>query len=619
MASGCAFGRVILIATLAAALTPALGHAQLPDLPSPLPPGSSPPPEDPPERPPPQPPPPPGAPIGTATYRVDPAHRGWAPDERLVPPLERRWRRRLPGPSISVVYGAGRIYVLTNGRIHALRPRNGRRIWTARVAPTIANYLAFDDGRVISGGSYGAAAFDSASGRPIWRRDIELDLGGLAVYPVATGGVVYLGRREGGVIALSAATGDTVWTSEGDSTLNALTVDADRVYSAGSCEEAEAWSRVDGSRVWHRDRQLFGCRQAAEDLGAPVEYRGRLYEPRFSEVFDALTGRDAGRYPGLGMPAFAGNYGVFHREGRIWAVQLRAGRRVWSSPLRTRGGSRYRVGGDHLIIVGGTVYTVDPDGHIEGRVLQSGAVAWAGRVPDPPFPSSYRPQLAAAPGLLLATSERSITAFRSIFRPRRRSIGLGSGPPDIYLHDWVAVVGVVGRALRRGRPAVRVEVDRWPFGRRFRHVERHRFGRDGWFGFLERPVRNSRYRVRIRGVRSRAVKIYTYPYFRFRIRSRGRTHFAARVRFRRPPGMRLAGRRAFIYLFRRGDPRVRRLGGARLIAGRRTFRYTVVARRPARGGRLAACIKGQARLGLGRAYPLSRHCGRARIRDLIYP
>ena len=77
-------------------------------------------------------------------------------------------------------------------------------------------------------------------------------------------------------------------------------------------------------------------------------------------------------------------------------------------------------------------------------------------------------------------------------------------------------VRIRGRLTRNGRPlagrVVRLKGDPYPFGNGFRTLARTRTARDGRFGFVGPPRRNTRFRVTGAGSGSPSVLIYAdYP------------------------------------------------------------------------------------------------------------
>lgn len=108
-----------------------------------------------------------------------------------------------------------------HSEIAGLHPDTGDRLWGMRTAGCIAGAVAVGDGTIFSMVDDSAAedgrppvplrllAVDIATRRPRWTRSLPSAGAGR---PVLAGSVVYLGTREGTVLAFNAATGDPCWT-----------------------------------------------------------------------------------------------------------------------------------------------------------------------------------------------------------------------------------------------------------------------------------------------------------------------------------------------------------------------------------------------------------------------
>jgi outer membrane protein assembly factor BamB len=603
-----------LLATALVAGWPAAAEAQPCPLPIPLCDqggGGDPPPEPTPEpepqpQPVPPPPPPPGpltAVEGSATVGVDPGHTGYFPDAKLAPPLEPVWRHKFryvegaPAGS-SPLYGQGRVYVSHAGMLEALDARNGRVLWTVRAQGTAG---AYDAGRVfmIDGGTL--RAHSAADGAALWTVKVNENYP-LSGVPVATGGVVYVTGQEK-LAALDAATGAERWHTGGIE--NTPAVDEGGVYASVTCGWNFGFNRADGTSRWSTQPTCSGSGGST-----PVVHRGRLYVPENSTVYDAASGAVLGTYAG-GTPMFAGDIGVFDTpDGRMRGVDLDDGRELWTARVMPKDARPY-LGG--RIISGSTIYALAP-GRLDAIDLRTGVRVWSGAVPEY-HTADMATVVGAAPGLLLVLANGQLTAWENMFDPEPREIEFGPKAAEVLSRERVAVGGIVGADLR-GAATATLEFDAAPYGR-WRRLTTARIQPDGYVGFRVRVDRNTRLRVRVGRRTSNVGTLYAYPKVGFKIGRAGATRVRTTATIRHPRGIRMAGRRAVVYLGRFHSKRFQRLGSATLSGGGGTARAVVVHGIPTGitdEDFVAVCVVGQAKLGLGRNAGLTRACGRRSVR-----
>jgi outer membrane protein assembly factor BamB len=592
-------GRVLIATLIALAAWPvAPAFAQLPPLPPIGPPGGG----DPePERPP-SPPPVSRAP-GSVTSRVDVAQTGFFADDGLVPPLKRRWRVSFGAET--VLAAEGKVFLSKFDQTQAVDQRTGRVVWTAPVRGTKA---AYDAGRLFVNAGGGITALDARSGAVLWAKRIS-DISNPQT-PVASGGFVYVvDTQDGDLYAFRASDGSSAWVRQSLQADGAPVVDNNRVY-VSDCDATWAHDRRDGAQVWKTSADcVFGA--------TPALHAGRLWtagsqglgDEHSSPILDPASGRVLARYPG-GSPTFVDGLAVTaHREVALTARNERTLTTAWS------------LKGDYVppIAIGHDLYTATKDPSDDRFYLvaldsEDGSVRWSQRFGG--FTRSDEGvRFAAAPGLLLVSANGNVTAYESEFAPSAGGIDIGADQFDAFAGTRVGLGGVLGSSLRARRPTVEIDAARWRRGT-FRRIGSVRPSRDGGFSGLTRLRRNTRYRARAGGAASRPVTVYAYPRFAFgRARPAGRR---IRVSIRvKAPGARFGGRRLFLYFDRRGDNKgLRRLAGGRL-RGRANARAILRFRPLRRAGRrdtVVACVRGQARMGLGRPTPLVRRCGARRLR-----
>ncbi|MFF2621051.1 outer membrane protein assembly factor BamB family protein [Oerskovia jenensis] len=205
----------------------------------------------------------------------------------------------------------------------------------------------FDDGiATVRWGDEGQAVVDledMATGEPRWSREIAVERGSGA-------DASYLGLQDGGSVLMVAVAGRLV------------TLDADGRTVDGAEEAWTAPLRDGRARVQHRDggstvldrdgTELFRARSMVQEFettdGAPT----RLYfvtagggvmdesgeiDPVRTAALDPATGQTLWSTDGVDAPvAQVGDVGVLSGAGRLWAVDLGSGERLWeSSGVRT--------------------------------------------------------------------------------------------------------------------------------------------------------------------------------------------------------------------------------------------------------------------------------------------
>jgi outer membrane protein assembly factor BamB len=172
----------------------------------------------------------------------------WGPhrDARVAGPLrfepgmrlKEIWRRPIGLGVSEVAIASGRGYTMFSDGEHdyltAFEVGNGKEIWRTRMGATYRGHDGSGDGPistpVADGGRIFALdpwgklfAFDAATGRQLWRRDLQLDLGavppfwGFATTPLPVGNTLVVqagGAERNNLVALDPATGRTVWSSQ---------------------------------------------------------------------------------------------------------------------------------------------------------------------------------------------------------------------------------------------------------------------------------------------------------------------------------------------------------------------------------------------------------------------
>lgn len=619
-------GIAIAPALAAAVLVSAPAAAQLPPLPPA--PGLPQPEQPPPERPPPSPPPnPPGpgpgpAPGDVVSYRGNPQHTQAAADESVFGPLQPLWSKDFKAPPSQPLIVGDRVILNVpkpgssgyGSLVVALDRLTGKEVWRREVAGVYYTaHIAVDSGLVFAVNNDGLVhAFAVADGAQRWTAQVPR---ALMNAPVAGGGTVYVLGDGGSLHAFAADTGAKRWQASGAlDTFRAIpALDSERVYLGEECGSAVAIRRSDGAVVWRRN--------PPEDCSsgtAPMVIGGKLYTGGTTGyAYDAATGADRGQLP-PGMPQAAdGDTGFVVRDG-LTAFALDGGAARWR--FAQGGGSEDLL---HPIVAGGTVYTTGQSQRLYTLDRATGAVRDWTPLPYETYSAigGPMPGMSAGRGVLVATAGTKLHAFEPVLQPPGPTASaLGASDFHPYSGRSIAIVGGTGADLRRdGGDDVVLEHDTHPYGR-FTRVRTGRTGADGVVFFERlRPLRNTRYRLRLAsgGGESRAMEIYAYPRSSSAFRGLGNRRVELRIRMTAAKPFRAGGRTLVVYFNRRGSSRLTRMGAARLAqTGAGSVRTSVRFGLPRRIGSkdfFYWCVRGLR--GYGYLDVLTRRCGARTIVD----
>jgi outer membrane protein assembly factor BamB len=216
------------------------------------------------------------------------------------------WRRRLPEASFSSPVAVGdRVYVGfgntrsrsddDGGGVAALSLADGGVEWTARGPGDVVAAPAVADGAVLTGATTGPRldpdsrgrlrAVETDDGSERWVRDLDDPVVGP---PAVADGRVYATTTEGLVLAVEAATGETVWETAAIAPVFGGPAVGDLVYVGGLEGHLEAFAPADGSRQWRYrtggDRRI-GPTPAVAD-GQVVVASHRRLQPAVHAVVD---------------------------------------------------------------------------------------------------------------------------------------------------------------------------------------------------------------------------------------------------------------------------------------------------------------------------------------------
>jgi outer membrane protein assembly factor BamB len=322
------------------------------------------------------------------TERLNPAHDGYQPNERIAPPLFARWRADLPNSvyvSRSIVVAAGRVFVTSSGTatqaaaVYALDRSTGTLLWGPVVLSNVlgsAVSLTYEGGQVFALDYYDSlAALDEVTGAIHWGTRLP----GQFYFPgppVALGGLVYvIGLESGGTLyAVDEQTGSLRWTAfeRGD---NGPTLGNGHVLVSGACGDALSFDALTGQQLWHEPGSCTGGVSRVPSLHDGLLYSptSTLYAQPVGDVFDETTGALAGSFSYSDYPVLHGNRGYFVSPGWLNAYDLSTGKPVWGYP----------AGSGVPVVANGYVFAATSTGKIVMLDEASGVLKWSTQLPSP--------------------------------------------------------------------------------------------------------------------------------------------------------------------------------------------------------------------------------------------
>ncbi|WP_327053516.1 outer membrane protein assembly factor BamB family protein [Halomicrococcus gelatinilyticus] len=181
---------------------------------------------------------------------------------------ERRWRAgSYPDPRRPVVAEDAVFVVSGRGRVRALDLNDGSELWRTTIREPTVNAPAVANGRLYLTDRWNVYAFDTTTGARVWRRPTETPVG---TPPVVAGRTLYVQTElsAGPLLALDAATGETLWTAPYGNRNSTPVVAGDTLYLP-SHYDLYALDIATGAERWRFE--------AAGSVSTPVVADGRVY------------------------------------------------------------------------------------------------------------------------------------------------------------------------------------------------------------------------------------------------------------------------------------------------------------------------------------------------------
>ena len=281
----------------------------------------------------------------------DPQATAYAPDAAAPRQgVTERWAVEASRPTDRPVVAEGRVFLPGPETLHALDLTTGESVWS--VGPgegPWTNAPAVVDGTVYATFREppGVLALDPSDGSERWRAD----LGPVSAPPVVSeDGRCYVGTRDGRVVALDAATGETAWTYDLFGEVVELTFRPPTLVVGTAAGEVYALYDSDGPReLWRRKVGGKVVALARVDGGDTLvsAFGGKLR--RLANGAHTGSDRWANRDGGTAQGGIAVAEGLVFggNGGGLTACGTREGDTEWTAPGDFRPG---------LAIAGDTVY-----------------------------------------------------------------------------------------------------------------------------------------------------------------------------------------------------------------------------------------------------------------------
>lgn len=197
-----------------------------------------------------------------------------------------QWRQRLDGAlSGPPTVAGGQVYALgRNGSAAALDTGSGRILWQIEGAPRAGGMLGAGAIAVAGGTAYlpysaGQLTAVSQNGEQLWTAGISGErlgraytgFGDVTGDPAVQGGTIFVGSAAGKTAALSAATGQRIWTAT-EGALNAPLVVGGSVFVVNDQARLVRLSAADGSVIWEQTMPYFKDQKPKRLKGITAHY-----------------------------------------------------------------------------------------------------------------------------------------------------------------------------------------------------------------------------------------------------------------------------------------------------------------------------------------------------------
>lgn len=253
-----------------------------------------------------------------------------------------QWKAKVSSEVLSVPVIAKGLVIIrsTDGRIVALDEIDGHKVWTfERSVPALSlrgtGMSVVEDDMLISGFDNGKLlALRLKDGKQIWESSIAMPQGrseverlvDLDADPVISDGIIYIASYQGGISAASARNGEVTWRNSEISVYSPLNLDRRYIYLSDASSDVWQLDQGNGASLW-KQKELH-----QRKLTSAVPYESYVVVGDFEGYVHWLSvhdGRQLGRYQvaseGISVPPVVkdGIVYVYAKDGTLAALKAR--------------------------------------------------------------------------------------------------------------------------------------------------------------------------------------------------------------------------------------------------------------------------------------------------------
>ena len=366
-------------------------------------------------------------------YGYDLGRTRYLPGVKLRPPLKQAWM--LPGSKLiefQPVLMSGRLYwQKNNGEMYSVSAASGHVRWRRKIGGLSASAPAAAGGKVYAvvnkGGTGGIAgsgpgrvlSIDGRNGKILWSKRLA---SASESSPLAHAGRIYVGSQDGTVYCLLASSGRIVWRFHADGAVKAAPAwSQGRIFVVSYGGSVIALRASNGGVIWRAGTSGRSFGRAGSFYGTPAVAFGRVYAGNTDGrvySFAARTGKLAwahatGGYvysapavadvPGMKPAVFVGSY-----SGQFMALDARSGNTIWT---RASGGT---ISGAPSVIGDVVYYSVLSRRKTLAVDARTGRVLWS------PGRGAFNPAISDGLRVYITTysSEYAFTTAKQLAKDR---------------------------------------------------------------------------------------------------------------------------------------------------------------------------------------------------------
>ena len=331
-----------------------------------------------------------------------PGHPALAPSPQLAwsAPIGQGDARRQRLATDPVVAGSAVFTLDARARVQATSTA-GQAIWSVDLTPpgqrsptASGGGLAVDGGRLFVTSAFAfVAALDAATGREIWRQDLNAPI---TSPPTVQGDRVFVTAADSTMWSMDVATGRIDWTNTGTDSITTVArgaapaVTGDLVILPSKAGELTAMRRANGGVAWTSvvaGRRVGAAYAAISSItGDPVVDGGRIYAANHQGRLVALEARTGNEIWTAREAAFGpvwpagGSVFLISDENRLLRLNAADGSLIWAVELplyqpTRRERNRLAIFAQHgPVLAGGRLWVTSSDGALRGFDPASGAM-----------------------------------------------------------------------------------------------------------------------------------------------------------------------------------------------------------------------------------------------------